>query len=228
MIAARMQASYWRATGPTGEREAVITVPASAESIDVVARALRAGDAVVLPTETVYGLAVLASIPASTAKVFALKGRPADVPLAVLAESVAQVASLVDVPPLGTPVRRIMDAFWPGPLTVVLRRRADAPEVELGGDGRTIGVRCPDHDFVRTLARAVGVLAVTSANRHGEPTATTAAGAAVSLTGRVALVVDGGVCAGIPSTVLDGTDDKLTVLRDGGISRSELIEVALG
>ena len=96
----------------------------------------------------------------------------------------------------------------------------------LDGDG-TLGVRCPDHDFIRALARRVGPLAVTSANRHGEATPTGARDAAASLTGDVALVIDGGPCRGEASTVVDATGPQLTIIRAGPITEEQIRAAAL-
>src|SRR3954468_9781705 len=150
-------------------------------------RALEAGEAIVVPTDTVYGVAVALSVPGATRQLFALKDRPDEVPIAVLVASPAQAGELVE--PLTGTVARVADALWPGPLTVVLRRRPDV-DVDLGGDGATVGVRCPDHSFVRALAAEVGPLATTSANRHGEATPPTAEAAATALTAAVPLVID--------------------------------------
>lgn len=187
----------------------VISDPAA---LDRTVTALRDGGAVVLPTDTVYGVGTL---PDQVDQLFALKGRPDSVPIAVLVGSVDQARSLVAVPDAA---RRLADAFWPGPLTIVLER--------LDGDG-TLGVRCPDHPFVRAVADELGPLAVTSANRHGEATPVDAAGAAAALAGDVALVVDGGPCAGTASTVVDATSDVLTVLREGPISPEQIEAAAL-
>lgn len=173
------------------------------DALDRVVAALRAGEAVVVPTETVYGLAAL---PGHELVLRALKGRPDHVPIAVLvADGVqAAVATGVPLPPLAV---TLAAAFWPGPLTLVLPTAA----------GPTLGVRCPDHDFMRAVAAAVGPVATTSANRHGEPTPTTAAAAAASLTGPVAVVVNGGELGGAPSTVVDATGAEPVVLREGPI-----------
>ena len=188
--------------------------------------ALRNGGAVVLPTDTVYGLAVATAVPGATATLFEIKGRPASVPLAVLVDSLGQ-AGVLCVPPT-PPVLRLVHHLWPGPLTVVLGRAAQSADVELGGDGSTVGIRCPDHAFVRAVARAVGPLATTSANRHGEPTGVTAADVAAALADAdVALVVDGGICAGVASTVIDGTDPALPILRPGPISKERIAAAAL-
>jgi len=138
----------------------------------------------------------------------------------VLVDSLDQALGLVEPP--GHPLVGVIERWWPGPLTIVFPRRSDV-HVELGGDGTTIGVRCPDHDLVRALARELGPLAVTSANRHGEPTPTTAAAAATALGDAVALVIDGGPCPIAPSTVIDGTTADLRVLRPGPISAQDLV-----
>ncbi|MEO7555786.1 MAG: L-threonylcarbamoyladenylate synthase [Acidimicrobiales bacterium] len=186
---------------------------------------LRAGRAVVLPTDTVYGLAVLPSVAGATDRLFAAKGRPATVPISVLVDSLDQALGLVEPP--GPALARVIERWWPGPLTIVFPRRRDVT-VALGGDGTTIGVRCPDHDLVCSLARELGPLAVTSANRHGEPTPTAAAGAAAALGDAVALVIDGGPCPIVPSTVIDGTTPDLPVLRPGPISAEQIARAAQG
>ncbi|MGH9244268.1 MAG: L-threonylcarbamoyladenylate synthase [Acidimicrobiales bacterium] len=188
-------------------------------AIEAAVRALLAGEAVVLPTETVYGVAALPTVPGATARLFALKGRPQDVPLAVLVDDVEQAERLADFPPTA---RRLAERHWPGPLTLVLPRRADATALVLGGDPETIGIRCPDHDLVRAIARRVGPIATTSANRHGQPTPRAAAEAAAALADGVAVLLDGGRCGGVPSTVVDATGEVLRVLRVGTISEAAL------
>jgi L-threonylcarbamoyladenylate synthase len=117
---------------------------------------------------------------------------------------------------------RLAARFWPGPLTLVLPRRPEAAGLALGGEADTVGVRCPDDGFVRALARRVGPVATTSANRHGQPTPATAEEAAAALTGEVAVVVDGGPRDGVPSTVVDCTGSELRVLRRGAIDEAAL------
>jgi len=181
-------------------------------ALDAAEAALRVGGAIVLPTDTVYGLAAL---PEFVDQLYALKGRPESVPIAVLVASTEQAQTLVRVP---DPARRVADTLWPGPLTLVLET--------LDGQS-TLGVRCPDHQFVRDLARRVGALSTTSANRHGEVTPPTATEAAASLEGAVALVVDGGPCHGVASTVVDACDETLTILREGPISAEQVRAAAL-
>lgn len=187
---------------------------------DAVAR-LEAGEVVVIPTDTVYGVAV-ALTAGSVDRLFAAKERPRDVQVPVLVGSPEDVADLVDGDvPLAA--RRLMDRWWPGALTIVLPRRGDlAVSLDLGGDATTIGLRCPDHRLARELCRRAGPLATTSANRHGQPTPASAEGVAEALGDAVALVLDGGLCVGAPSTVVAVTDDALTVLREGRIPVADL------
>lgn len=190
-------------------------VPVDApDVVDRVCEVLRRGGVVVLPTETVYGLAALASDAGATATVFERKGRGADVPVAVLCADADQALDLAEEPP--ALARSLAAAHWPGPLTMVLRRRRDLGW-SLGEPSTTIGLRCPDHDLVRAVAARIGPLATTSANRHGQPTPAGAVEAAEQLLGPVDLVVDGGALVGTPSTVVDLTGDEPEVLRQGGV-----------
>lgn len=181
------------------------------EVLDVLVAALRAGGAVVVPTETVYGLATL---PDHQARLLELKGRPGSVPIAVLVADADQAEQAAGRP-LPPPARRLADVLWPGPLTLVVPTAA----------GSTLGVRCPDHDLLRGLAAEVGPIATTSANRHGEPTPPTAAEAAASLAGPVDVVVDGGRVVGRASTVVDVTGDEPVVRREGPIDHAEIVRL---
>jgi L-threonylcarbamoyladenylate synthase len=185
------------------------------------ADALLAGEVVVFPTETVYGLAALPGIPGATRRLFELKGRGTDVPLAVLCSDADQALALADRPDA---LRRDVAArLWPGPLTLVLRRRPDLG-YELGEPATTIGLRCPDHPVVRALAAEVGPIATTSANLHGRPTPDTAAELAELFGDGVAVVLDGGPCIGVPSTVVDATGPAVgwRVLRQGRLTLDEI------
>lgn len=182
-------------------------------AVDAAVAALSAGGVIVLPTDTVYGLAADASQPAATAMLFDRKGRGADVPVAVLCASAADAFSLVDA--VVPAARRLADEHWPGPLTLVLPRRSDL-DWALGDPADTIGLRVPDSSFVHAVAARVGPLATTSANRHGVPTPPEAMAAADSLTGPVDLVVDGGTCGSAASTVVAvDRDGALRILRQG-------------
>lgn len=183
-------------------------------AVERAAKALLGGGLVVLPTETVYGLAALASDPAATRALFGRKGRGADVPIAVLCADAEQAMALAQEPsPLAA---ELAARHWPGPLTMVLPRRPGLGWC-LGEPAATIGLRCPDHGLVRALAARVGPLATTSANRHGLPTPSSATEAAEQLLGPVDLVLDGGSIAGTPSTVVDLTDGDPRVLRQGAV-----------
>ncbi|MGI8755915.1 MAG: L-threonylcarbamoyladenylate synthase [Acidimicrobiales bacterium] len=187
----------------------------AAEATGLVAAVLRDGGAVVLPTDTVYGVAALPSVAGATEALFSLKGRSSRQPLAVLVASKEQALGLMAE--VAEEVRRWMDDLWPGPLTLVVPRSASARTLELGGDAATIGVRCPDHPLVRALATEVGPIAATSANRHGEATPETAEAAAASLVGPVGLVVDGGPATMVASTVVDASQTPWNVLRVGAL-----------
>ncbi len=169
-----------------------------------------------LPTDTVYGIAALPSVSGATDRLFALKGRAGDHPLAVLVADVDQARRLVRWPEDGR-VSELVE-HWPGPLTVVLHRSSAARVLTLGGDRDTIGVRCPDHDLVRAIARRVGPIATTSANRSGEPTPVDATVAAGALLGSVDLIIDGGLAGTVASTVVDATVDPWRVLRQGTLT----------
>lgn len=182
--------------------------------------ALRAGLVVVIPTDTVYGVAAAASVPGATDALFEVKARPVEVAIPVLCADEGQARSLAgDLPPGAV---RLMSACWPGPLTLVVPRRAGL-DLDLGGpDDTTIGLRVPAAEVVHTIAGAVGPLACTSANRHGEPTPATAAEAAAALGPRVAVVVEGGTLGGAPSTVVAWTVGAHRILRHGAIPDTEI------
>jgi len=190
----------------------------SSISVEAAVEALRAGGAVVLPTDTVYGLAVRADLPGAVARIAELKDRAAEQPVAVLVASIEQAEVVGVLPDWARP---LAERWWPGPLTLVLRRRPGLAW-DLGEPADTVGVRVPDHDLVCAVAEAVGPLATTSANRHGEPTPSVAADAAAALTRPPDLVVDGGPCQGIASTVVDATGVAPIVLRSGPIAEIDL------
>ncbi len=194
-------------------------------ALDRAVAALQAGGAVVLPTDTVYGLAVLPTLADAVPQLSSLKGRDPAQPIAVLVADVGQAERLIG--PFVEPVRSWVDAYWPGPLTIIQRHRGTVEGEVLGAVHGTLGVRCPALLFVRALAARVGPLATTSANRHGQPTATTAGAAAAALTGSVALVVDGGLAGTLASTVVDAADSSAwRVLREGAISEGQLRSAA--
>jgi L-threonylcarbamoyladenylate synthase len=160
--------------------------------------ALRAGAAVVVPTDTVYGVAARFDAPDAIACVFSLKDRPLDKPIPVLAARVEDLESIVATGPGLTALAR---RFWPGPLTVVTPRAVGFTH-DLGGGADSVGVRVPADDLARALRASAGPLAVTSANRSGEPPAVTVAEARAIFGDAVAAYVDGGPRKGTPSTVV--------------------------
>ena len=186
---------------------------------------LGAGELVALPTETVYGLAADAHSDAAVARIFALKGRPADHPLIVHVASGAQVADYAaEVPAFA---QRLIDAFWPGPLTLILPRRAGVAKTAAGGQD-SIGLRCPSHPVAQALMRAFGRgLAAPSANRFGRVSPSTAAHVQDEF-GDALMVLDGGPCeVGIESTIIDCTRGAPVLLRPGCITPAQ-IEAACG
>jgi tRNA threonylcarbamoyl adenosine modification protein (Sua5/YciO/YrdC/YwlC family) len=115
-----------------------------------------------------------------------------------------------------------MEQFWPGPLTLVVSRRPGL-QIDLGDDGATIGLRCPDHPVPRALSGLAGSLAVTSANHHGQPPLSTASEVAEVFGREVEVILDGGRCAGVPSTVIDGTGLEPRCLREGGLDWDRIL-----
>jgi len=180
------------------------------------ARVLRTGELVAFPTETFYGLGAHALDELAVSRVFQAKGRPADKPLLVLVDSVSMVARVAgDVP---ARARRLMDRFWPGPLTLVLAAHPRLPVALTGGTG-TIGVRLSSHPVACALVTALGApITAPSANRHGAPSPRTAGEVVESLGNRIDLVLDGGATpGGPPSTLLDLTRTPAVVLRAGAV-----------
>ena len=186
--------------------------------------ALREGRPVILPTDTVYGVAVPASVAGATQALVVLKGRASTQPFAVLVADLAQARSLAE--PLSPLVEHLASTYWPGPLTLVVRRRRDLTGLQLGGNPSTIGVRCPDHPLVRDLAQRLGPIVTPSANRHGEPPPATAAAAAAALGGSVAEVLDGGVLDGQASAVVDCTVKPPKLLRGGRLTDALIRTIA--
>jgi L-threonylcarbamoyladenylate synthase len=187
------------------------------------AEVLLRGGLVAFPTETVYGLGARALDPEAVAGIFAAKGRPSNNPVIVHVLGVDDALLLArDLSPLA---RKLLAAFWPGPLTVVVRRSKAVPDVVTAG-GPTVALRSPSHPVARLLIEQSGPIAAPSANRSTELSPTTAAHVVESLGDRVDLVLDGGQCdRGIESTVVDATGDVPRILRPGSISRAEIAHV---
>jgi len=188
-------------------------------------RLLRAGGLVVFPTETVYGLGAAAFDAEAVARVFAVKARPSFDPLIVHVAETAELDRVADS--ADARARRLAERFWPGPLTLVLPRRSEVPDIVTAGLD-TVAVRVPAHPAARALIRHAGVpVAAPSANPFGYVSPTTAAHVAELLGDAVDLVLDGGPCAvGVESTVLSLVGPP-AILRPGGVPREEL-EAVLG
>ena len=185
---------------------------------------LRAGEVVALPTETVYGLAANAFDAAAVARIYEIKGRPAQNPIIVHVAGLEMARRCFEGwPPRGGALAR---AFWPGPLTLVYSKSAEVPDIVTAG-GRTVGVRWPAHPFVQAVIRACGFpLAAPSANRSNELSPTCANHVRAGLGDRVSLIVDGGQCqVGIESTVLDVSAEPPQILRPGMIHEESLMAV---
>ena len=201
--------------------------PASPTTIDDAARVIRAGGLVAFPTETVYGLGGDATNSEAVAAIFEAKGRPSFNPLIV------HVADLAAAQLFGTFSKdacRLAGSFWPGPLTLVVERRAGCPIADLASAGlNTLALRVPDHRVAKGLLRAAGCpIAAPSANRSGHVSPTTARHVDEDLGDRVAMILDGGATEhGLESTVVDASGRELVLLRPGAIT-AEQIAATLG
>jgi L-threonylcarbamoyladenylate synthase len=192
--------------------------------IQEAAKLINQDEVIAFPTETVYGLGASAFSSQAVQKIFQAKGRPSDNPLIVHISQYAQLDRLVTSIPVKAD--KLMDAFWPGPLTLILPKKAGiAPEVTAGLD--TVGVRMPDHPVALALiGQADTPLAAPSANRSGRPSPTTAAHVYEDLQGRIAGLIDGGPTGvGVESTVVDLTVDPPVILRPGGVTKEEIEQV---
>jgi L-threonylcarbamoyladenylate synthase len=202
-------------------------IPVTAESLAEAGRIICAGGLVAFPTETVYGLGANAREGRAVARIFEAKGRPRFNPL------IAHVASLEDALSLGVFTARakaLADAFWPGPLTLVVPRREDAGLSDLITAGLpTVALRLPGHDVARALIREAGVpIAAPSANISGRVSATRASHVAADFSGSVDMILDGGPCAaGLESSIVALTNGEPVLLRTGALAAEE-IECVLG
>lgn len=193
--------------------------------IEEAVRILKDGGLVGLPTETVYGLAANALDGGAVAKIFAAKGRPQFNPLIIHCHNFDQAAELVE---MNADARAAAEALWPGPLTLILPRKAGCPVSDLAGAGlSTLAVRVPKHEAALAVIRAAGVpLAAPSANKSGSLSATTPQHVAEAFGDEVELVLAAGACAvGLESTVLDLSGDAPVILRPGAVTAEELSEV---
>jgi L-threonylcarbamoyladenylate synthase len=204
---------------------AEIVSAGSPDALERAARQLAAGGLIALPTETVYGLAVLPT-DAGVARLIEAKRRSAEKGIQLLIDSLEQARAIALLPPAAV---ALAQRHWPGPLTLVLERRPDASLPEALGGGRpTLGLRLPDHEVPRALARLLGPLAASSANVSGQPDATTAEQVVASLGDEIDLVIDDGpVRGGVPSTVVACIGEgPPRVLREGALGEHEIRSAA--
>lgn len=200
--------------------------PADAELLSQAVHALQNGDVIGLPTETVYGLAADAMNVAAVRKIFALKGRPVDHPLIVHIADSSQLSKwAIDVP---EEAYVLAQHFWPGPLTMILRKQATVPDDVTGGQD-TVGLRCPAHPLALVLLQQFnGGVAAPSANRFGRISPTSAQHVRDEFGDAVSIVLDGGECeVGIESTIIDLSSQQPRLLRPGMISQDD-IEAVIG
>jgi L-threonylcarbamoyladenylate synthase len=199
--------------------------PRVTTSVEECAAVLRNGGTAIIPTDTVYGLAASLDHPAAISRLYELKGRPERLPIPVLVSSTDCVARLTTALP--QLARKLVAEFWPGALTIIVEASEEVPDEALSG-GRTVGLRMPSHDLALALIEACGgALAVTSANRSGEPETTDPLDAAAALREQVDVVLDGGrTPGGIASTVVDVTAGEPRILRHGAILDSAIYRAA--
>ena len=193
-------------------------------AISRAAELLRRGEVVGIPTETVYGLAADARNVDAVRRIFEAKGRPQDNPLIVHIADFDQIYDIAAVVP--EQAKKLAEAYWPGPMTMILPKNGTIPMVTSGGLN-TVGIRLPSHPLARAIIRAAGVpLAAPSANLSGRPSTTTAQHVWEDLNGKIAAIVDGGPCSvGVESTVISLCGDVPRLLRPGGISLEQLESV---
>ena len=185
---------------------------------------LKNGGLVAFPTETVYGLGANALDEAAAKKIYAAKGRPSDNPLIVHIHDVDQVYEIASEVPEAA--KKVMEKFWPGPLTVILNKKSCVPDGTTGGL-KTVAIRMPSHPLARDFIRESGrMIAAPSANTSGRPSPTLASHVYEDMQGRIPLILDGGaVGIGIESTIIDMSTDTPTILRPGYITKDMLEEV---
>ncbi len=194
------------------------------KNIAVPARIIREGGLVAFPTETVYGLGGDAKNPEASKKIYAAKGRPSDNPLIVHIAEIHQLYEIVeDVPEAAL---KLAEAFWPGPMTLILKKNEVIP-METTGGLDTVAVRLPSHETARALIKESGcMIAAPSANTSGRPSPTSASHVVEDLEGKIDAIIDGGdVEIGLESTIIDLTGDTPTILRPGYVSLEDVKRV---
>ncbi len=200
-------------------------LPATDESLALASRLLAEGQLVAFPTETVYGLGAHALDQDAVLGIFAAKGRPADNPLIVHIHDRSQLDGICETNDLAL---RLMDAFWPGPLTIILPKKEAVP-YEVTANLDTVAVRMPSHPVAAALLRACNLpIAAPSANCSGKPSPTAARHVLDDMDGRIPLIIDGGECdVGLESTVVSLVGEKPCILRPGGVTQA-MLEAVIG
>ena len=194
----------------------------SSDAIQQALKVLQAGGLVAFPTDTVYGVGALAFDGKAVESIYKAKDRPIEKAIPILigdAEDITKISS-------GVPLmaKKLAERFWPGPLTIVVPKHLSLPDSVSATN--TVGVRVPDHIVARSVLRAAGPMAVTSANLSGQPSPSTAQEVFAQLNGRIALILDGGKTpGGVPSTLVDCTGSQPIVVRQGPISLNQILAV---
>ena len=201
-------------------------VKAQKEALHIAGELIRQGEVVAFPTETVYGLGANGLDADACAKIYQAKGRPSDNPLILHVANRSMIDQIAATIP--EKAEKLIAAFCPGPITLILPRKSIVPDRITGGLA-TVGVRMPEHDVARALIAAAGVpIAAPSANISGRPSPTTAESVLVDMDGKIPMILDGGACDfGVESTIVDASGDKAVILRPGAITR-EMLEEVLG
>ncbi|ETT87209.1 L-threonylcarbamoyladenylate synthase [Viridibacillus sp. FSL R5-0477] len=194
-----------------------------AQAVDL----LNNGEVVAFPTETVYGLGAVATDEAAVKKIFAAKGRPSDNPLIVHIGTFEELENYVDH--ISQKAKLCMEAFWPGPLTMIFKAKPNVLATSVTANLDTVGIRMPNHAVALHLLRQLGKpVAAPSANRSGKPSPTEGIHVEEDLNGSIPMILDGGTTGiGVESTVLDLTLDTPVILRPGGVTK-EMLEVVIG
>ncbi len=188
------------------------------------AKTIKEGNVVAIPTETVYGLAANVFDEEATKKIFVAKGRPQDNPLITHISEIEQVNGICEEFP--EDAKKLAEKFWPGPLTMVLKRKDNVPDTVTAGLD-TVAVRYPSHNIANAIIKEAGVpLVAPSANLSGKPSTTSVKHCIKDLTGKIPLIIDGGDCEyGLESTIIDATVKPMVLLRPGAISIEEILEI---
>ncbi len=194
--------------------------------LSLAAETIKQGDLVAFPTETVYGLGADCFNEEALDKIYKAKGRPSDNPIIVHVSTIEQVSDIASR--ISPAAKKLMEHFWPGPLTLVLQKKAELPSKVTGGL-ETVAVRMPDHHVAKTIIELAGVpIAAPSANTSGKPSPTTAQAVLSDMDNKIPLIIDSGPCeVGIESTVIDVTGITPTILRPGMVTL-EMLEEVLG